>query len=85
LIFPELNENAKAQSWMGHRPCLPDSLPVLGSARAFDRRWLNFGHGHLGLTMSAISGKLVAKAMLGQATEIDLSPYVIERFGTRAR
>lgn len=84
LIFPELNENAQAQPWMGHRPCLPDSLPVLGSARAFDGLWLNFGHGHLGLTMSAISGELVAKAMLGQATSVDLAPYAIERFGSRA-
>src|SRR5690606_14587642 len=57
LLLPELNPSAKTQSWMGHRPCLPDSLPVLGPARAWGGLWLNFGHGHLGLTMSAISGK----------------------------
>ena len=81
LIFPELNENAKVQSWMGHRPCLPDSLPVLGPARAFGGLWLNFGHGHLGLTMSARSGDLMANAMSGQAASIDIAPYAIERFG----
>lgn len=85
LVFPALNENSKAQSWMGHRPCLPDSLPVLGPARAFGGLWLNFGHGHLGLTMSAISGELMAKAMLGQPTPVDLTPYAIERFSFRAK
>ncbi|PLC53299.1 FAD-dependent oxidoreductase [Pollutimonas nitritireducens] len=84
-IFPDMNENAAAKSWMGHRPCLPDSLPVLGPAQAFQGLWLNFGHGHLGLTMSAVSGQLMAQAMLGKATDIDLSPYAIERFGSDAK
>ena len=39
--------------WMGHRPCLPNSLPVMGPSR-HRGLWLSFGHGHLGLTMSAV-------------------------------
>jgi D-amino-acid dehydrogenase len=81
LIFPELKSTAKADTWMGHRPCLPDSLPVLGRAPAFEGLWLNFGHGHLGLTMSAVSGGLMARAMQELPVTADLTPYSIERFG----
>jgi D-amino-acid dehydrogenase len=81
LIFPELNPAAKASTWMGHRPCLPDSLPILGRAPAFHGLWLNFGHGHLGLTMSAVTGGLVAATMQGATVPIDVAPYSISRFG----
>src|SRR5690606_10376987 len=77
LLLPKLNTSAQAQSWMGHRPCLPDSLPVLGATKAVGGLWLNFGHGHLGLTMSAASGKLLSQAMLGHTPEIDLAPYAV--------
>lgn len=81
LIFPTLDGAAQQKTWMGHRPCLPDSLPVLGAAPGLAGLWLNFGHGHLGLTMSAVSSSLVAKAINGQATSTDLTPYSIARFG----
>lgn len=81
LIFPALNPAAKPDTWMGHRPCLPDSLPVLGRAPAFRGLWLNFGHGHLGLTMSAVTGGLLATAMQELPAATDLAPYSIERFG----
>ncbi|HWL29765.1 MAG TPA: FAD-dependent oxidoreductase [Burkholderiaceae bacterium] len=83
LIFPGLNPTAKADTWMGHRPCLPDSLPILGRAPAFEGLWLNFGHGHLGLTMSAVTGGLLAAAMNGSSATTDLSPYSIARFDSR--
>jgi D-amino-acid dehydrogenase len=81
LIFPRLNPAAKAETWMGHRPCLPDSLPILGRAPEFEGLWLNFGHGHLGLTMSAVTGGLLASAMRGSPVPVDLAPYSIARFG----
>lgn len=81
LMFPDLNPAAKATSWMGHRPCLPDSLPILGPAQSFGGLWFNFGHGHLGLTLSAVSGELLARAMQGLPAAIDLAPYAAERFG----
>ncbi|MCC2597238.1 FAD-dependent oxidoreductase [Pusillimonas sp. MFBS29] len=80
LLFPELNTSSQAQSWMGHRPCLPDSLPVLGPARKLKGLWLNFGHGHLGLTMSAISSQLLSQALCGQTPDVSLDPYAAERF-----
>jgi D-amino-acid dehydrogenase len=42
--------------------------------------WLNFGHGHLGLTMSAACGDILARAMRGEPANIDLKPFSYERF-----
>ncbi|MGD9944179.1 MAG: NAD(P)/FAD-dependent oxidoreductase [Burkholderiaceae bacterium] len=53
---------APATHWMGHRPCMPDSLPVIG--RSAPGLWLAVGHGHLGMTDSANTAKLIADQML---------------------
>src|SRR3546814_4786382 len=63
--FPELASVTNHEPWMGHRPCLPDSLPVIGESAWHQGLWFAFGHGHLGLTASAKTGKLVAEAMTG--------------------
>lgn len=49
--FPDL-KGASAHTWMGHRPCMPDSVPVIGPAHGHEGLWLAVGHGHLGLTDS---------------------------------
>ena len=51
--------------WMGHRPCLPDSVPVIGAAAGRPGLWLATGHGHLGLTDSINTAERIADAMLG--------------------
>jgi glycine/D-amino acid oxidase-like deaminating enzyme len=79
-VFPRAQVPADWSFWMGHRPCLPDSLPVLG-ASLHRGLWLNFGHGHLGLTMSAVCGDILARAMRGEPANIDLKPFSCERFG----
>lgn len=66
--------------WLGFRPSMPDSLPVIGPTRAHDNCFLAFGHGHLGLTLGPITGRLIADCMEGKASTIDLSPYSPERF-----
>lgn len=53
--------------WMGHRPCMPDTLPRVGPVGERPGLWLAFGHGHLGLTDSANTGTLLASLMTGQA------------------
>src|SRR5262249_59959266 len=55
-VFPRANIPADWSFWMGHRPCLPDSLPALGPTR-HRALGLNFGPGHLGLTMAAGVGE----------------------------
>ncbi|TDH63100.1 FAD-dependent oxidoreductase [Dankookia rubra] len=80
-VFPQARIKGAAGHWMGHRPCLPDSLPVLGPVKSWPGLWCAFGHGHLGLTGSAPTGALLARAMLGPAPNLDLAPFTIERFG----
>ncbi|WP_151718985.1 NAD(P)/FAD-dependent oxidoreductase [Gemmobacter serpentinus] len=66
--------------WMGFRPSLPDSLPAIGAARATKRVTYAFGHGHLGLTQSAGTARLVADLMTGATPAIDLTPFSPQRF-----
>ena len=79
-ILPDLNIEGGAE-WMGYRPSMPDSLPVIGRAPGTDRTVLAFGHGHSGLTMAGITGRLVADLIAGRDSEIDITPYRPDRFG----
>jgi D-amino-acid dehydrogenase len=80
-MLPSLaSHGADAVRWMGHRPGLPDSLPVIGPAPNRPNVWLAFGHGQLGLTLAAVTGRVVAQALAGQTTTVDLSPFRVDRF-----
>ena len=68
------------REWMGHRPSLPDSKPVVGRSRRHGNVWFAFGHGHLGLTLAAVTGRLIADAMAGRAESVPLAPFRAERF-----
>lgn len=61
-IFAGLDA-AQATTWMGHRPCLPDSVPVVGPADRYPGLFLALGHGHLGLTDAPRTGELIAAAI----------------------
>lgn len=83
-MFPGLNvENAGL--WMGHRPSLPDSLPVIGAVPGRPQALLAFGHGHLGLTLGAVTGRLVADLVAGREPHCDLTPFRPDRFHLSAR
>jgi len=69
--------------WMGFRPSLPDSLPVIGFSRASRDVIHAFGHGHLGLTQAAGTARLVADLLTGQPPAIDLTPFSPQRFQGR--
>jgi len=68
------------RQWMGFRPSLPDSLPAIGRSRASPRVIHAFGHGHLGLTQSAGTARLVADLLTDRAPAIDLTPFSPQRF-----
>jgi D-amino-acid dehydrogenase len=68
------------KQWMGFRPSLPDSLPAIGFSRRSRNIVYAFGHGHLGLTQSAGTGKLVANLLTGTTQPIDMSPFSPQRF-----
>lgn len=78
-MFPGIR-TAGASRWMGHRPALPDSKPVIGRSPAHRDVVYAFGHGHLGLTGAAITGRLVADLVAGRTPSIDLEPFRIDRF-----
>jgi D-amino-acid dehydrogenase len=80
-VFPQVRTDGEQSQWMGHRPCFPDSMPVLGKCSRFPGLSVAFGHGHLGLTGAAVSGEIVARDLFGLAPKLDLEPFRIERFG----
>lgn len=68
------------KQWMGFRPSLPDSLPAIGEARHTARVVYAFGHGHLGLTQSAGTARIVADLLTGQKPAIDTRAFSPQRF-----
>jgi len=78
-FLPGLRATGGVQ-WMGFRPSLPDSLPAIGRARATPRVTYAFGHGHLGLTQSAGTARIVADLLTGARSRLDLSPFSPQRF-----
>jgi D-amino-acid dehydrogenase len=82
-VFPALPADLppdRVKLWMGHRPSTPDGLPVLGPATHCRDVVHAFGHGHVGLTAAAMSGKIVADVIAGRTPPFDLSPYAASRF-----
>ncbi|OMH26241.1 FAD-binding oxidoreductase [Motiliproteus sp. MSK22-1] len=67
-------------TWVGSRPSTPDSLPVIGPLEDYPQISLAFGHGHLGLTLGAITGQLISESIQGITTSVDLAPFAPARF-----
>lgn len=78
-VLPGLDAT-DASPWMGHRPSLPDSLPVISADPHHRNVFHAFGASHLGLTEAATTGRLIADLMSGRAPAVDLAPFRIDRF-----
>jgi len=65
--------------WMGRRPTVPDTLPIIGPAPHHANLWLAFAHSHMGLTMGPISGQLIANFVSGDEQPFAVSPYTPSR------
>jgi len=78
-LFP-LGARADNDTWMGARPCFPDSRPVIGAAPKLPGLWLGIGHAHWGLTLGPITGRLLADLITGTTPVVDPAPYRAERF-----
>jgi D-hydroxyproline dehydrogenase len=74
------NPHKEQYQWSGERPSFPDSLPAIGKAYKHNNLYIAIGHQHLGLTLGAITGKLIGQVMTGEKTEVDLSPFCLSRF-----
>ncbi|MBL4829302.1 MAG: FAD-binding oxidoreductase [Aliivibrio sp.] len=77
-LIPNLSQQT-GDGWMGPRPSLPDSLPVIDLA-CDDRVLMAFGHQHLGLTQAAFTADLILSLHQQQPTKIEIKPYSISRF-----
>ena len=66
--------------WMGHRPSLPDSLPVIGPSRRSPDIVYAFGHGHVGMAAAPMTGRVIADLVAGRPPAIDVTPFRADRF-----
>ena len=77
-VLPQLG---KVQStWMGRRPTLPDSLPIIGNSQKNKNIIYAFGHQHVGWTLGAVTGKIIDSLSRDQIPNIDISAYSPSRF-----
>jgi D-amino-acid dehydrogenase len=82
-LFPGLRETypeERLSQWMGFRPSMPDSLPCIGPAKNSPDVIYAFGHGHVGMIGSPMTGKVVADLVTGRAPTIDVTPFRASRF-----
>ena len=79
-LFGGAADQSKATFWSGLRPMTPDGTPVVG-ATPMSNLWLNTGHGTLGWTMAAGSGRVIADLVSGRRAEIDTSDLGLSRYG----
>lgn len=70
----------KVEHWMGHRPSLPDSKPVIDRAPKAANAWFAFGHGHVGLTAAPSTGEIIAALVDGEQPYMDPAPFAAGRF-----
>jgi D-amino-acid dehydrogenase len=70
----------EATEWMGHRPALPDTIPIISPSSKMPGVWYATGHGHLGLTLSATTARLIADMVTGAKPAVDMTPFRIDRY-----
>lgn len=77
--FPQINLEG-SDRWMGFRPSMPDSVPVIGRSPRYANAYFGFGHGHLGLTLGPRTGEVLADLIAGRDPGIAMDPYRIDRW-----
>ncbi len=70
----------ESSEWMGHRPAISDSIPLIGECPGVKKAYCGFGHDHVGLTGGPKTGRILAQLISGRAPNIDLAPYAPSRF-----
>jgi D-amino-acid dehydrogenase len=70
----------ETKEWMGHRPSMSDSLPVIGEIPDRKGVFVGFGHDHVGLTGGPKTGRLLSQLVSGQNPNMDLAPFSVMRF-----
>jgi D-amino-acid dehydrogenase len=78
-LYPDMN-TSQVSRWMGHRPCLPDSMPVIGPSPRAANGFYAFGHGHVGMCGAPGTGRTIAELVAGEKPQVDITPFRPERF-----
>lgn len=78
-LFPGIHLEPREQ-WMGHRPSLPDSLPIIGPSPKFGKVFFAFGHQHVGMMSGPKTGRLIADLISGRKPNMDLAAFDAGRF-----
>ena len=78
-IIP-LNKKLIDKPWLGSRPTIIDSLPMIGKAPKHKNLWFNFGHNHIGLSTSAGSAVIISEMIQNKKTNINADPFSPKRF-----
>ncbi len=79
-LFPHGGDVAKAEFWTGLRPMTPDGTPILGETR-YRNLHLSTGHGTLGWTMAAGTGRVMADLLAGNKPDMDMQVLTMARYG----
>lgn len=79
ILFPSIPDD-RGVRWMGRRPSMADDLPVIGQHPRDKRVNFAFGHGHLGMTLSAVTAKHICNLIVDGETDVDLSVFAVDRF-----
>ncbi len=77
-VLPQLGDIKS--TWMGRRPTLPDSLPIIGKSKQNNNLIYAFGHQHVGWTLGAVTGKIIDSLSKDQVPNIDITAYSPSRF-----
>jgi D-amino-acid dehydrogenase len=78
-LFPRGGDVGRAEFWCGLRPMTPDGTPIVGATR-LPNLFLATGHGTLGWTMAAGTGRVIADVISGRTPEIDLAGLTVDRY-----
>ena len=78
-LYPKLDVSKRTE-WMGFRPSMPDSLPLIGPTPRHRNAYLAFGHGHIGLTTAAATGRAIADLAADRPPALDVGPFRADRF-----
>ena len=77
-VLPQLGDIKS--TWMGRRPTLPDSLPIIGKSKQNNNVIYALGHQHVGWTLGAVTGKIIDSLSKDQVPNIDITAYSPSRF-----
>jgi D-amino-acid dehydrogenase len=77
-LLPQLND--VKSTWLGFRPTLPDSLPIIGKSQKYKNIIYGFGHQHIGWTLGAVTGKIINTLCEDRNTNINIESFSPNRF-----